>query len=274
MNPTQLEIFGAKNPEGVPVDGVSLVPLLNGNAANWPDRTLFFQQTRPDPQGIDEPRLFTHCAARSQRYKIVMAAANKNELYTKAIGPEETELFDIEKDPGERNNIAKEHPGIVGSMRAEYESWFRDVTRGINPPARNRLGAPEANPTTLTGQDLRGPRAVRAPWNHHSAERQRNTEPDGFGYWEVEVVRAGDYEITLRLGAVDQEKAALKEGSARLQVNHVSREQPIAKAARAVIFRLSLEPGETRLEATLSGQRKDGQLVSPFFVDVKRLGEV
>ena len=162
--------------------------------------------------------------------------------------------------------------GVVSRMRAEYEAWFRDVTRGINPPVRNRLGAPEANPTTLTGQDLRGPRAARAPWNHHSAERQRNTEPDGFGYWEVEVVRAGDYEITLRFGSADEEKATLKAGKARLQVSKLSREQPIAKAARAVTFQLSLEPGEARLEAALSGQRKDGQIVSPFFVDVKRLG--
>lgn len=272
VNPTLLEICGVKKPEGVQMDGVSLAPLLKGKAANWPDRTLFFQQSRPDPEGIDEPRLFTHCAARSQRYKIVMAAANKKESYTKAIGPEETELFDIEKDPGESNNIAKERPEIVSRMRAEYEAWFRDVTRGINPPVRNLLGAPEANPTTLTGQDLRGPRAAHAPWNHHSAERQRNTEPDGFGYWEVEVVRAGDYEITLRFGSADEEKATLKEGKARLQVGKLSREQPIAKAARAVTFQLSLEPGEARLEAALSGQRKDGQIVSPFFVDVKRLG--
>lgn len=272
VNPTLLDICGVKKPEGVHVDGVSLGPLLNGNAASWPDRTLFFQQTRPDPEGIDEPRLFTHCAARSQRYKIVMSAGNKKELYTKAIGPEETELFDMEKDQGESNNIAKEHPAIVSRMRADYEAWFRDVTRGINPPVRNRLGAPEANPTTLTGQDLRGPRAPFAPWNHRRAELQRNTEPDGFGYWEVEVVRAGEYEITLRFGSADDEKGALKAGQARLQVGKVSREQAIAKAARAVAFHLSLEPGEARLEAALSGQRKDGKSVSPCFVDVKRLG--
>jgi arylsulfatase A-like enzyme len=271
--PTLLDICGAKKPEGVPMDGVSLRPLLHGNAANWPDRTLFFQQTRPDPQGIDEPRLFTHGAARSQRYKIVMSAANGKELYTRAIGVDETELFDMEQDPGESTNIAPAHREIVSKMRSEYEAWFRDVTRGLNPPVRNRLGAPEANPTTLTGQDARGPQALFMAWNHRMAARHRSSEPNGFGYWEVEVMRAGEYEITLRFGAADDATAALKAGKARLQVGKVSADQPIANGARGVTLRISLEPGEARLEATLSGQRKDGAIVSPCFVDVRRLGE-
>jgi len=150
VHATLLDICQIPKPEGVQLDGVSLAPLLNGSASNWPDRTLFFQQTRPDPSGIDEPRLFTNCAARSQRYKIVMTAANPRETYTKAIGPDETELYDIEKDPGETTNIARSHPEIVNRMRGEYEAWFGDVTKGINPPVRIRLGAAEANPTTLT----------------------------------------------------------------------------------------------------------------------------
>ena len=164
------------------------------------------------------------------------------------------------------------HPEIVNRMRGEYEAWFRDVTEGVNPPVRIRLGAPEANPTTLTTQDPRGPRAPAAPWNHGTAQRYRDTEPDGFGYWEVEVARGGAYEFTLRLGSPDDPKAALKAGKARLQVGAISREQSMANAARGVTFQMTLEPGEARLEATLAGQRKDGKLVSPFFVDVKWLG--
>lgn len=272
VHPTLLDLCGVKKPAGPAMDGVSLRPLLEGHSAGWPDRTLFFQQTRPDPNGLDEPRLFTHCAVRSQRYKIVMSAANPKELYTKASGPEETELFDMEKDPGESNNIAKAHPEIVNRMRSEYEAWFREVTRGLEPPVRNVLGAPEANPTTLTGQDVRGPHAPFVAWNHRMAERHRRSEPNGSGYWEVEVRRAGEYEITLRFGAAEDENSALEAGQARLRIGKVSRELPIVQGARAVTFRLSLEPGEARLEATLSGQRKDGEWVSPCFVDVRRLG--
>jgi arylsulfatase A-like enzyme len=273
VHPTLLDVCGVKKPADTAMDGVSLRPLLNGQTAGWPDRTLFFQQTRPDPNGIDEPRLFTHCAARSQRYKIVMAAADAKELYTKAISAEETELFDMQKDPGESNNIAAAHPEIVSQMRSGYEAWFRDVTRGLEPPVRNRLGAPEANPTTLTGQDLRGPKALFVAWNHRMAKRHRDTEPNGSGYWEVEVMRAGEYEITGRFGPAGDETSALEAGTARLRLGNVARELPIAKGDRAITFRVSLEPGEARLEATLSGQRKDGAIVSPCFLDVRRLGE-
>ena len=33
-----------------------------------------------------------------------------------------------------------------------------------------------------------------------------------------------------------------------------------------------LKPGPARLEIGLGGQRKDGQVISPFYVDVKYLG--
>ncbi len=35
-----------------------------------------------------------------------------------------TELFDLEADPGERENVAGDHPDIVASMRREIEEWI------------------------------------------------------------------------------------------------------------------------------------------------------
>ena len=81
--PTILDLCGIEIPDYL--DGLSLKPLIFEQSPHWPDRYLFFQQTRPDSKGIDEPRLFTHCAVRSQRFKIVMAAKNRQQLYTKAI---------------------------------------------------------------------------------------------------------------------------------------------------------------------------------------------
>jgi len=73
---------------------------------------------------------------------------------------------------------------VVGRIRKSYEEWFRDVssTRGYEPP-RIHLGTKFENPVTLTRQDWRGP---QAGWG-----------PDSLGYWEVQVSRAVDYEITL-----------------------------------------------------------------------------
>ena len=271
--PTLLELCGVTEPRGVPLDGVSLVPLILGSGIDdWPDRTLFFQQSRPDPDGIDEPRLFTHCAARSQRYKIVMTAKNRRERNTKAIGFEETELYELSKDLGEQNDISKEHPDIVQKMRKAYEEWFKDVTKGIEPVVRIHLGSSKENPLMLNNQDLCGNQSAIAYRSWSKLNREFEAEPEGYGYWNVTVTRSGRYEITLRFGPVGKGRMpVLNPGKAYFKLGDVNLSHPIQKGAKFVKFTVNLKAGEGRLEAYFTGQRKDGKKVTPFFVDVNYL---
>jgi arylsulfatase A-like enzyme len=269
--PTLLDLCGVKLPPKLQLDGRSLAPLMRDPSAAWQPRTLFFQQSRPDPNGIDEPRLFTHCAARSQQYKIVMTAPDPKQTYTKAIAAGETELYDIIRDPGEKSNIAAQHPHIVADMRRDYESWFRDVTAGLNVPVRIHVGAKSANPVTLTPQDLHGPRASASPWNYDRAKAYWKNEPDGYGYWELEVSRTGRYEVVTRLGT-QETPYALRAGNASLTFGDWKEEKAIAAGAAQIRFSSHVKRGPARLEIGFSGQRKDGQLISPFFVDVTYLG--
>jgi len=268
--PTLLEMCGVSLPAHIGLDGRSLVPLLQETgSAEWPDRMLFFQQCRPDPEGVDRPRPFTHCAVRSQRYKVVMTTADPAEQETRTINFEETQLFDMAADPGEQNDIARQHPDIVRDMRAAYESWFADVTQGIRSPVRIPLGDPKANPTTLTTQDICGPGAPQLPFSWTGARRLLAGELRGAGYWNVEVVRRGTYELTYRLGPEEADWIPpLKPGRVQLKLGSIEYEREISPDAREVRFRLDLETGPGELEAYLTGQRKDGQKVSPFFVDV------
>src|SRR5262249_13715529 len=153
-------------PRGVRLDGRSLLPLLRGEKTDWPDRTLYFQWHRGD-----EPQLNRACAARSSRYKLVQPlGAHGGPLPEKVT----FKLYDMLADPLERKDVAALHPEVVARMRLGYEGWFRDVggTRGYAPP-RIHLGAAQQNPTTLTRQDWRGP---RAGWG-----------PKALGHWEVQV---------------------------------------------------------------------------------------
>ena len=70
------------------------------------------------------------------------------------------------------------NPALVERMHADYLAWFRDVssTRGFDP-VRMDIGGPDEDPTVLTRQDWRGP---RAGW-----------KPNDLGYWEVRIVRGG-----------------------------------------------------------------------------------
>jgi arylsulfatase A-like enzyme len=175
--PTLLEACGVAPPRGLRLDGRSLLSLLRGRTdAAWPDRTLFFQWHRGDRPELD--RAF---AARAQRYKLLRP---EPPLGSRQLPP--LELYDLNNDPWEQHNLAGEQPQTVARMHAEYRAWFQDVaaTRGFDP-IRIELGGPRENPTILTRQDWRGPRAA---WG-----------PDSLGYWEVVVVRDGRFDATLHL---------------------------------------------------------------------------
>ncbi len=150
--PTLLEACQVALPRGIQLDGKSLLPLLRGDKdVDWPDRTLFFQWHRGD---VPEPdRAF---AARSQRYKLAPArsaasAARKSPSWSSSTW---------RATPGEEHDLAAAQPQLVERMHADYLAWFRDVstTRGFDP-VRIDIGGTREDPTILTRQDWRGPRA-------------------------------------------------------------------------------------------------------------------
>ena len=208
--PTLLDACGAKPPADVKFDGLDLLPLMLGTAGDWPDRTLYVQWHRGDV-----PQRYRACAARGQRYKLVNGK----------------QLYDIANDPGETKDIAAEHPDIVERMCKGYDAWFDDVsaTRGYDPP-RIHIGAPAENPTILTKQDWRGP---RAGWR-----------PNSLGHWEVRVVHAGTYEVKLRFRRM---KAA---GEAEFKLGGLALKAPLEKGATSCVFpNVALTPGDGRVEA-------------------------
>ena len=38
-----------------------------------------------------------------------------------------TELYDIQADPGEKNNVIDKHPDVVKAMRGAYDEWWTEV---------------------------------------------------------------------------------------------------------------------------------------------------
>jgi len=121
MFPTLAEFAGAKIPKGYKLDGRSLMPLIENPKAGWEDRYTFFHKGRWKKKGApgqwgkgntdpDEAK-YEGFAVRSQRWRLV----GKNELY------------DIETDPGEKKNVAKENPKVVAEMLKAYDAWWAEV---------------------------------------------------------------------------------------------------------------------------------------------------
>jgi len=174
--PTLLDALNIPLPGAVVLDGISLMPLLTTTNPVWPDRNFFFQAHRGDV-----PKLYQNSAVRTQRWKLI-PNRSYNEV-SGAITPQ-YELYDLQTDSGESNNVAAANPLIVNNMAAAYRAWFTDVTTAPGfTPQRIEIGTPYENPTTLTREDWRG-----APtWNDTSV-----------GYWRLNVMNPGTYRITLQ----------------------------------------------------------------------------
>jgi arylsulfatase A-like enzyme len=235
--PTLCEIAGVPLPRDREVDGRSLLPLLEGRAGSWVDRTLFTQWHRGDA-----PISRESAAVLTERYKLVL----KHEL------PNGMELFDLLEDPGETTDISEKMPHLCLELSRRYDRWLEHVsaTRGYEAP-RIYVGDPNEDPTTLTRQDWRGP---RTGWQ----------EDDVLGYWEVDVRRAGRYHIKVRTKELDQEarvhfRLQDEEVSAVLSAGETSVELP----------ELSLPAGPARLEAWVD---LGGQTRGVWYVDVERVG--
>ena len=241
LTPTLLEACQVPTPAGVNLDGKSLWPLLKGEPIDWPDRTLYFQWHRGD-----EPELYRAFAARSQGYKLVQPLGAS----TKPPGAPVFKLSDMTHDPLELHDIASDHADIVRQMREGCVQWFNDVgrARGFAPP-RIHLGAPQENPTTLTRQDWRGP---KASWGR-----------DAIGYREADITHSGAYEIVLPFAAL---RTA---GIAHLSLGGVKQEKEFAKGATTCRFHsVSGRSSPGRLETWIvANQESTGVQI----VEVKRL---
>ncbi|MDQ3212738.1 MAG: sulfatase-like hydrolase/transferase, partial [Acidobacteriota bacterium] len=236
--PTLLGVTGVAKPSAVKFDGVSLSPLLRGEGSDWPDRTLFFQVHRGDTP--EQHRAF---AARSQRYKVIQPLGNGENKLPPAFG---FELYDMANDPLQQRNVAAEQPEIVTGMTNQYEAWFKDVTGGRDYAdrgvARVVIGSSRENPVRLTRQDWRGPQAA---WTATS-----------LGYWEVDVRRAGVYDVTMRFAELTRPGTiSFAHGGNTLQ-----KEVP-AGAVSAIFNRVRLTRGAGRLESWVTqDDRRIGML--------------
>jgi arylsulfatase A-like enzyme len=238
LTPTLIEVCGAAKPGTVKFDGVSLLPLLKGEGANWPDRTLFFQWHRGDA-----PELHRAFAARSQRYKLIQAQGNGENTLPPEVA---FQLYDMANDPLEQRNVAAAQPEVVTRMTSHYEAWFRDVTNGRDYSdrgiARIRIGSPQENPVRLTRQDWRG---AHAGWTATS-----------LGHWEVDVLRPGTYDVTLRFANVN------KPGTISFALGEATLQKEVPAGAVTTTFnQVRLARGAGRLESWVTqDDRRIGML--------------
>jgi arylsulfatase A-like enzyme len=105
--PTAAELAGSRPPRRI--DGVSVVPALLGRRQAWRERTLYWEH---HGGGFQQ-------AVRKGRWKAIRRGLS---------GP--LELFDLDKDAGERRDVAARNPEVVrrierylATARTDSASW-------------------------------------------------------------------------------------------------------------------------------------------------------
>ncbi|WPR73159.1 arylsulfatase [Flavobacterium sp. NG2] len=147
---TFVDLTGAQLPKKMqPLEGRSLLPLLENPKTKWDDRLLFTHCGRWDSGKIDEAK-YDKFAVRNQKWRFV----NNDELY------------DIENDPGETKNLFKLHPEVVATFKTPYSNWWDESIPLMVNENRSKIkehplhvrynkqlaekGIPEWNPITFS----------------------------------------------------------------------------------------------------------------------------
>lgn len=232
--PTVLDAAGVGIPEGLQLDGRSLLPVLQGEEGNWEDRALVIQSHRGN-----EPVPFHHFALRTQDWKLLRGTGFGLESLEGKPDLPPFELYKISSDPGEEVDLATTEPEKLSELKGAYKTWLEDVssTRENNyAPPRIHVGSDKETVSDLSIQD----------W--------RVGEEEGWGIngkWLISVDAEADYEVELRWDEpIGAREFVLTIGKATFDVTLAEGE------TKAKVSEVSLDPGET----TVSVSPKEGSL--------------
>ena len=208
--PTISELCDAGVPSDRKIDGKSLVPLMKGEDVDWKDRPLFFYWTRVFPE------LYNNVALQKGKYKL----AGHTDYDSEITG---FELYDIEKDPYEQNNIIHNNISLAESFKEEFNTYFKELVNSPNltDPQRIIIGSVKENPVFLNRNDAGGDRGI---W----------TQEEIFGKWRV-TIQEGTYNIRchflnplekggqmmIETGTIINQKRNSREGLSVLEMNNI-----------------------------------------------------
>jgi arylsulfatase len=171
--PTLAELCHAEIPTGRKLDGISLVPLLTGKNPTVKNRSLFFYWSRHSPE------LYNNMAIQKGKYKLV--------AHTEHNAPiDKFQLYNLDNDPGEQNNIVSDFPSLAEELRKEMELTFRELAGSENLLDRPRIevGTLLENPVVLNRNDADGQWGI---WE----------QDEIFGLWRLKI-NEGKYTIRFR----------------------------------------------------------------------------
>ena len=120
--PTVVEAAGLTLPDQA-LDGVNLLPYLDGSTTNAPHQWLCWQNrswiTYGNNKDVRPLNRVHNCAIRQDNWKLVRY---NDEIDSLEVSPP-WKLYDLLKDVGETNDVSAQNPEIVNEMSAIFTDW-------------------------------------------------------------------------------------------------------------------------------------------------------
>ena len=247
--PTLAELCGLPAPnETYEVDGKSLVPLLGGDNQKW-ERSHHFIQYHGGRGNTDPLKPMVNSVVLTEKWRLLR-------------NPNAPELYDIEADPAQRENLASRYPRIVQKLESAYEPFWQRVSKGLRP-VPIAVGDPTENPAVLCSQDWR-PDLGNPPWNFRSIKGiPKVTHP-----WLVNILKAGEYRFTLRQFPKEADENIIGV-RAKIKIAGIEKAVPIPDGSKSVTFNLKLPAGITQIWTYIFDQKE--KVGGAYFTEVFKL---
>ncbi len=249
--PTLLDLVDIRSTDNF--DGTSLMPLLRtGNQPELNDRILVV-----DTQRIEFPQKWKNTCVMQNQWRLI----NNQELYH------------LEQDPEQRDNVIEQYPVIAKKLENAYEKHWANLKPDLEQINRIVVGSEYENPALLTCHDWHSEQLP--PWHqNHIREGKVNN-----GYWLLDVQRAGEYVIrlyrwppylqkklsdTMKMGDKVPGGVPFKQGlslnlsSAKVHIQDKIYNQKSSVLAKYFEFNVSLKKGPAALQTwLLDGLKRD-----------------
>ena len=232
--PSLLDLCDIETPKNIKIDGKNF---LNKSTE---ERSFFSYWTRKSPE------LYQNMSFNKGNYKLV---GNTN--YDSPI--ERFELFDIDNDPYEMENLIENKKELAIQMKLEMDNIYNELinSKNIKNKPRIIIGSEFENPTYLNRNDASGQRGIWA-------------QNEIFGFWRIKAL-SGKYNFRFKFNNLN-----LTSGQMVIEVGNqvFSKKVEVDDNGYALMENIDLNEGEFDLTPFFRYERKN---IFPFWVEIDRL---
>ena len=229
--PSLLDLCDIETPKNIKIDGKNF---LNKSTE---ERSFFSYWTRKSPE------LYQNMSLNKGNYKLV---GNTN--YDSPI--ERFELFDIDNDPYEMENLIENKKELAIQMKLEMDNIYNELinSKNIKNKPRIIIGSEFENPTYLNRNDASGQRGIWA-------------QNEIFGFWRIKAL-SGKYNFRFKFNNLN-----LTSGEMVIELGSqvYSKKVEVDDNGYALMENIHLNEGEFDLTPFFRYERKN---IFPFWVEI------